>query len=119
LYLIAAAHGRIGRLERVMGAYRIHGGGMWSGLDVVTQNRQVIEFYRTLLSVLEPQHHALLRRMTSIRYNRLARAHLQRREWRDARRCAWRAFQEKPIGRHHDLRTLLGALLVPRLNVER
>ncbi|MGH7556103.1 MAG: glycosyltransferase [Longimicrobiales bacterium] len=119
LYLIAAAHGRIGHLDRVMGAYRIHGGGMWSGLDVVTQNRQVVEFYRTLLSVLDQRHHPLLRQMTSIRYNRLARAHLERREWREARRCALLALQAKPIGGHHDLKTLLGALLVPRVSSAR
>ena len=45
LYLLSAQHGNIGYIDEVMGAYRIHGGGLWSSLSESRKVEEVIAFY--------------------------------------------------------------------------
>jgi glycosyltransferase involved in cell wall biosynthesis len=45
LYILNAQYGDIGYIDEVMGAYRIHSGGYWSGLDRVQKLEQLVHFY--------------------------------------------------------------------------
>lgn len=48
IYLLCAQHGPVGFLDEIMGAYRIHRHGMWSGYDEVRRFEMVLEFYTRL-----------------------------------------------------------------------
>lgn len=48
LSVLAAEHGTIGYIAEVMAAYRVHGGGVWSGIDALRRTRQHIKSYETI-----------------------------------------------------------------------
>jgi hypothetical protein len=52
LYLLLAEHGPIVYLDEVLGVYRVHPGGMWSGLPYDQKEQGVLEFFEQLLGVL-------------------------------------------------------------------
>lgn len=56
LYLLAAEHGDIAYLPEVMGVYRIHRGGMYSGLEPLAALEVLTAFYERLREVLPPDH---------------------------------------------------------------
>ncbi len=60
LYVLAAERGRIGYLDEVLGVYRVHRGGAWSGLGEAEQVRQVLEFYRAINVHLEYRYDAII-----------------------------------------------------------
>lgn len=53
LYILAAQHGKIGYLDEVMGAYRVHEGGYWSKLSKTQQLEALITFYEGIIANLE------------------------------------------------------------------
>jgi hypothetical protein len=57
-----------------MGAYRIHGGGAWSGIDEVEQLEQVIEFYEKMNANLGFKYDEIIKVMISKHYDDLAAA---------------------------------------------
>ena len=48
LYILYAERGKIGYINEVMGAYRVHSGGVWSGLSDVEQLSSAISFHESL-----------------------------------------------------------------------
>ncbi|MGY1703980.1 glycosyltransferase [Geodermatophilus sp. SYSU D00697] len=56
LYLLHAERGRIGYLDEVMGAYRVHGGGFWSGRSRRQQLELLVGLYGTLADRLPPDY---------------------------------------------------------------
>jgi dTDP-4-amino-4,6-dideoxygalactose transaminase/glycosyltransferase involved in cell wall biosynthesis len=48
LYILLAQHGAIGYIDEVMGAYRVHGGGLWSRLSEAQQIEATIRFYERM-----------------------------------------------------------------------
>lgn len=56
LYLLHALDGRIGYLDGVMGAYRLHHGGFWSGRSRRQQLELLCELYTELADVLPVRH---------------------------------------------------------------
>jgi glycosyltransferase involved in cell wall biosynthesis len=53
LFILAAQHGKIGYIDEVMGAYRLHRGGMWSSLSKPEQEGELIRFYESLSANLD------------------------------------------------------------------
>jgi glycosyltransferase involved in cell wall biosynthesis len=45
LHLMHAEHGKVGFIDEQMSVYRVHGGGLWSGLPRPTRLAETIEFY--------------------------------------------------------------------------
>ncbi|WP_369140362.1 glycosyltransferase [Modestobacter versicolor] len=72
LYLLAAAEGEVHYLPDVMGVYRLHGGGMFSGLSALRQETLDVEFFRGLSGVVPPQHDRYRRRRLAVAEARLA-----------------------------------------------
>lgn len=56
LFILAAQHGKIGYINEVMGVYRQHSGGFWTGLSRAEQLERIIEFYEVLRNQLPEQH---------------------------------------------------------------
>jgi hypothetical protein len=52
LFLFLSQFGEIGYIDELMGVYRVHSGGMWSGLDRLRQNESAIEVLEGLLEVM-------------------------------------------------------------------
>ena len=48
LHVLFAQHGRIGYLDRTLGAYRLHGGGLYSTLDERQKLESNADFYRQM-----------------------------------------------------------------------
>ena len=46
LYILSAQHGEIGYIDELMGVYRVHSAGYWSGLSETQQLKALIRFYR-------------------------------------------------------------------------
>jgi hypothetical protein len=81
LYLLLAEHGPILYLDEVLGAYRVHAGGLWSGLSRETQHRHVVTFFEQMLEVLPGEESAIKRELQ--RHHRLADAeHRRALRWR-------------------------------------
>jgi glycosyltransferase involved in cell wall biosynthesis len=65
LYILWAQHGQIGYIGEIMGAYRIHKNGLWSGLNEAEQIEQVIEFYEKMNANLDFKYDEIIRVMVS------------------------------------------------------
>ena len=55
LLIAAARHGRIGFMPEMMGSYRRHAGGTWSGLTEIQQVRGILGFYDHLEPAIWPE----------------------------------------------------------------
>jgi hypothetical protein len=88
LYLLLGERGAIVYLDEVLGVYRVHPGGAWSGLSYDQQEQRVLGFYDQLAGILPGREHELrreadrLRRLGRIRSIR--RSSLCAAEQRDA-----------------------------------
>jgi hypothetical protein len=60
LYLLLGELGPIAYLDEVMGAYRVHPDGLWSGMGPDASEREVTTFLERMLEVF-PSHAALIR----------------------------------------------------------
>jgi glycosyltransferase involved in cell wall biosynthesis len=73
LYILLSQQGMAGCLPDRLAVYRIHSGGLWSGLSEGRQIEQLAIFYAQLHSHLGPQYDRLLRRRLSSHYLHYAR----------------------------------------------
>lgn len=107
IYIHAALRGPLLYQDRVMGVWRIHSGGMWSGSDSVSRNLNLISFYRRLRPVLPGFRRELAQREVQCLID-LSAEHAARGEISAARRSALEALAKKPFGRD-PIRALLAA----------
>jgi glycosyltransferase involved in cell wall biosynthesis len=85
LYILWAHHGKIGYINEIMGAYRIHNSGLWSGLSEVQQLAQVIEFYERMNANLDFKHEKIIKAMISKHYYDLAMVYEKKGDHHSAR----------------------------------
>ena len=60
-FMELARHGDICLLDDSMAVYRIHGGGIWSGLNVIEQTRASLAARRVFYEHVEPQYRSAVR----------------------------------------------------------
>lgn len=72
LHILNAQHGRIGYLNEIMGVYRVHSGGVWTGMDWVARLRVNIKFFEFLAGGLEPRYRPAARTVLARKYFQLA-----------------------------------------------
>jgi glycosyltransferase involved in cell wall biosynthesis len=113
MYLIAAEHGLIGYLDEVMGVYRVHQEGLWSGLDPIAQLLSVVEKFVQLEAATGGRYQQQINWALSDTYLRLAMRHAHSGEHSEARRYAQQALRRNPLGRGIDRRRLLRYLVKP------
>jgi glycosyltransferase involved in cell wall biosynthesis len=63
--IIIARHGKIGYIEEVMGAYRVHRGGSWSGRSYIKQLQDYLNFYQKINEFLGHDYEAVIKRTTA------------------------------------------------------
>jgi hypothetical protein len=71
-FILIARHGKIGYINELMGAYRIHGGGVWSRLNRTQQWEERVEFYKRTNAALDFQYDKAIRNHLTYAYYRLA-----------------------------------------------
>lgn len=60
LYILNAEYGNIGYIDEVMGVYRIHSGGIWSGTDEIITLYKIIEADKSLDDYFEHRYHKII-----------------------------------------------------------
>ena len=91
-HVLTALHGKIGYLNEVMGAFRIHQGGLWSGKDRIERLNSRIAVYRAFRANLEPRYASAIQPALSRCYLELSSEHERRGDLRAARRHAMNAL---------------------------
>ena len=74
LYILCAQYGKIGYLDEILGVYRVHGKGLWSGLNSVQKLEGLIAFYETMNANLDFQFNDIVEPLVSARREDLAAA---------------------------------------------
>jgi hypothetical protein len=77
-HVLNAQHGNIGYLNQVMGVYRVHSGGIWSGLSRVRTWQEEIRFLETIQAHLDSGYESVIRAAVSMRWDNMAEALVQR-----------------------------------------
>jgi glycosyltransferase involved in cell wall biosynthesis len=95
LYFMAAEHGALRYLPDVMGVYRIHGAGMYSGLSRLEALEARTAFYRDLR--VSPEHEAERRRKLAETWVKRALEHNRLGQRPAALRCLARAARVSPL----------------------
>jgi glycosyltransferase involved in cell wall biosynthesis len=72
LYILCAQHGNIGYLDEILGVYRVHGKGLWSGLNSVQKLEGLIAFYQTMNANLNFRFNHIVEPLVSARRKELA-----------------------------------------------
>lgn len=65
LHVLNAEAGAIGYLSEIMGVYRIHSGGAWSGRASNRRNADILRFYEGIDAQLNFKYHNLIKRQAS------------------------------------------------------
>ncbi|MGY1664590.1 glycosyltransferase [Geodermatophilus sp. SYSU D00696] len=124
LYFLAAQHGELHYLPEVMGVYRLHDGGMYSGITALRRFELDVEFLQGMHEVVPPEDDWRRRRRLAVVLARLAREHLRRGDREAARRRLAESFRTWPpdprrLGRGHGERFRLALWLSMRLSTPR
>ena len=116
LYIVSAQHGDIGYIDRIMGAYRIHDRGAWSGSSELDQLLLRSNFYRVLRLDGERAHseipHALSRVGEDL--TQLVARQTDHRQWTNAIRSAVALARHFPGQALREVRTTLSPHSQPR-----
>jgi glycosyltransferase involved in cell wall biosynthesis len=72
LYVINAQFGKIGYINEVMGKYRIHGSGVWSGLNEIQMLKNYIRFYEKMNPIFNFKYKRQIKPFLSEKYFMLA-----------------------------------------------
>jgi glycosyltransferase involved in cell wall biosynthesis len=97
LYILCTQHGSIGYLNEVMGAYRIHRGGMWSGADELEQTEAVLQFYLQMNHLLNYEHNQVLTPLIAQCYFGLALQYEQRGDLGRMRTYLHECLSSRPL----------------------
>jgi glycosyltransferase involved in cell wall biosynthesis len=110
LHVLNARHGRIRYFSETMGVYRIHPGGIWSGMNSIDRQKETVKFFEFLLNTLDPKELSALKLNLARRYWRLAWEFEARGQRGEARRCMLRSLRTRPLTRSPKLRHKLRSL---------
>lgn len=106
LHLLHAGHGRIGYIDEVMGAYRYHRGGIYSGYSEHEKLEHTLKFYRSMNELLERRYEPTVRAAMSAYCLDWAEEYARRGEWERGRRSYRECLRSAPLGKGVSLRQL-------------
>ncbi len=96
-YMLVAQNGKIGYIDEVMAAYRVHKSGVWSGLDEIEQIEGVIDFYKAMNSNLNFKHNRIINTKVAEYYYKLATAYRKNDNFSKATKYLLRCFLSDPL----------------------
>ena len=97
LYILIAQHGKIRHLDRVMGAYRMHSGSLWSSKKEIYTYEEDIKFYQCVNAHLKFKYNRMIRKSLAEYYLKLALLHTEEDNISSARKYAVRSFVLHPF----------------------
>lgn len=81
LHILHAQNGRVGYIDQVMAAYRIHNTGLWSKQSAIENRLEEIQMYKLLTQYLPPEYKSRLESNLARRYYQLAMDYRERGDW--------------------------------------
>lgn len=111
LHVLNARLGEIGYLDEDMGVYRIHSGGMFTGISLVERTLRRIEAAAFLNQQLHNMYDHDLKRNVSSQYFTLATAYSELGDFARARRALLASLRQAPFDRLSHPRKCVAALL--------
>lgn len=111
IFVLHAEQGYIGRIDEVMGAYRIHAEGIWTSMDAVEQVKDSIVSLEMFNAHFEYRYAELIRHVLSREYCSLGGVRMLRGEWPQAAYALTKSFMMSPFNRFIDHSTILKQLL--------
>ena len=94
LFIACAQQGSIGYLNEVMAAYRVHGAGKWSGLNLDDQLQEVVRHFEKVNSIFNFEYEKVVRRGLSHAYYSFALKFQQVNETEKAKACALKSLEQ-------------------------
>jgi glycosyltransferase involved in cell wall biosynthesis len=110
LHLLNAQYGKTGYLDLNMAVYRVHSGGVWTGMNAMTQLLVDLKLFECLATGLKPRFRAAARHALSLREWNLGNAYARSGERTLARRYVLRSIKNSPMSSRPRLRTKLKVL---------
>ena len=98
-YILVSQHGKIGYIDEVMSAYRVHKGGVWSGLNEIEQIEGVIDFYKAMNANLNFKYNKIINTMISKYYYELAFAQKKNGNIAKAMKYLFKCFITDPFNK--------------------
>ncbi len=111
LYVLALEHGRIEYLDEVMGVWRMHGRGTWSGLDVLGRHHQFIDARHRINAGTGGRYAPAIGRIVHAAHFRLAIEYSRLGMLPEARKFAWKVLRERPQDSTADMGKLVREVL--------
>ena len=110
--------GEVAFLAEVMAAYRIHSGGVWSGLSKAEKHETNLEFFRRILPLTSPRYRRLARQEVYRRWRALVLEDLREGRSSTALRRYWRLLCSPALWIRDPLPLFRPGLLARLLRVE-
>lgn len=98
LHVLNAEHGVIGYIDAVMGVYRIHPAGLWSGASELRRTTVIVEFYEHINRHFHGRYVSLIAPMVMFHAYRLLLEHSRRGALSAAAKYAWKCLTLRPFG---------------------
>jgi glycosyltransferase involved in cell wall biosynthesis len=107
LYILIAEHGKIGYINEVLGAYRLHAGGLYSPYTVKQKLKKTLDFYRRINRYLDYNYNKVINTAISIYFYEWTEEYYKRREFKNAMDCFKIYLSGKPVNGHISLKKAL------------
>jgi glycosyltransferase involved in cell wall biosynthesis len=111
LFVLQAEHGRIGYLDEVMAVYRVHSGGVWSGLNWTGRQKAILDFYDAVRPYLGRRFGRVIRCGTFLCCYELAMAYTESGDFLTAKTYARKGLKQRPFDSWHCGGRAVGLLL--------
>jgi len=98
LYALCAEHGELRFIDEPVGAYRLHGQGVFSALSTRSKLAATADLYRLLDAGLDRRHHERATSGASLFFTDRAESYLGTGESDLARLCLWHALRAGGLG---------------------
>lgn len=119
LHILNAQHGAIGYISEVMGVYRIHAGGLWSGQNQIQRSENKILFWDKVKNYISHEYERTIRGNISKLCFEAALVSEQSGDWAKAKMFLVRCVIEQPFNERlsrQGVMKMFSRLYAPRLH---
>lgn len=111
LHIFNSQHGKIGYINEVMSAYRVHSGGVWSSSNYVRDTEELIELYNYIDAHLNFKYEKLIKGIVAENHYNLAIVYEREGELQDAKRHILKCIAKMYFSRNMSVRRMAKILL--------
>ena len=97
LYILIAEHGTIGYINEVMGAYRLHPGGLYSPISEKQKLKKTLDFYRRINKFMNFRYDKMINTAISVYFYEWAEEYKKRKNFHRAIECFNIYLSAKPV----------------------